>query len=77
MAKQLPNVNRLVAEVLSRVETEKTAQSTLEAAAPQDLTTPIAQGLAKLAQRLRTAAVTPVSFEDVQTFADTLMGGAR
>ena len=72
MANRLPNVNRLVAEVLTRVETEKTAQAA-EAPAPQNFTVPVAQGLQKLAQQLRQAAAAPVSFDDVHSFADELM----
>lgn len=70
---KLPNVNRLVAEVLTRVDAEKTKV----ASAPQTFTVPVAQGLQKLAQQLRQAAAAPVSFDDVNSFADRLMEQTR
>ena len=76
MPTKLPDVNRLVAEVLTRVETEKTAQAKEETVSPT-FTVPVAQGLQKLAQQLRSAAAVPVSFEDVHHFADNLMERAR
>lgn len=77
MRLKLPNVNRLVAEVLTRVDAEKTAAQTKVASAPQTFTVPVAQGLQKLAQQLRQAAAVPVSFDDVNNFADRLLEQTR
>ncbi len=77
MVSKLPNVSRLVAEVLTRVDAEKTAAQAKVASTPQIFTVPVAQGLQKLAQQLRQAAAASVSFDDVNNFADRLMEQAR
>jgi hypothetical protein len=77
MGTPLPNVNRLVADVLARAKADTEAAQTKQAAAPQTLTVPIALGLEKLAQQLRHAAEVPVTYDDVQKFAAGLMEHVR
>lgn len=69
----LPNVSHLVHAVKAQVVREAMAQQTKEAAAPVVHTVPLACELVKFAQQLRREAQTPVTFEDVQTFANRIM----